>query len=114
MRSVAAELRYKGIRVNAVMPGAVVSAMTADLVLGDATAIDQAEALLAKDAARRRPGQPADIAAAVCFLASDDAEFITGQTMIVDGGLTAIGGNSPFTRGQFAEPGAMLEAGRRA
>ena len=37
MRSVAAELRPHGIRVNAVMPGAVVSAMTADLVLGDAS-----------------------------------------------------------------------------
>ena len=114
MRSVAAELRPHGIRVNAVMPGAVVSAMTADLVLGDATAIGQVTELLAADAAGGRPGLPADIAAAVSYLASDDAVFVTGHTMVVDGGLTAIGGNSPYTRGKYAEPGAFLEAGRRS
>jgi len=113
MRSVAAELRPHGIRVNAVMPGAVVSAMTADLVLGDATAIGQVTEALAADAAAGRPGLPADIAAAVSYLASDDATFVTGHTMVVDGGLTAIGGNSPYTRGKYAEPGALLEAGRR-
>jgi NAD(P)-dependent dehydrogenase (short-subunit alcohol dehydrogenase family) len=114
MRSVAAELREHGIRVNAVMPGAVVSAMTADLVLGDATALDRAHDALAADAALGRPGLPADIAAAVSYLASDDAVFVTGQTLVVDGGLTAIGGNSPFSKGDFAQPGAFLEAGRRA
>ena len=113
MRSVAAELRPHGIRVNAVMPGAVVSAMTADLVLGDATAIGRVTEALAADAARGRPGLPADIAAAVSYLASDDAAFVTGHTMVVDGGLTAIGGSSPYTRGKYAEPGALLEAGRR-
>ena len=115
MRSVAAELRGHGIRVNAVMPGAVVSAMTADLVLGDATAIDQVTQTMAADAARGpRPGLPADIAAAVSFLASDDATFVTGHVMVVDGGLTAISGDSPFARGKYAEPGAFLEAGRRS
>jgi NAD(P)-dependent dehydrogenase (short-subunit alcohol dehydrogenase family) len=116
MRSVAAELRGHGIRVNAVMPGAVVSAMTADLVLGDATAIDEVTQTMAADASRGRPrpGLPADIAAAVSFLASDDATFITGHVMVVDGGLTAIGGDSPFARGKYAEPGAFLEAGRRS
>ena len=114
MRSVAAELRGHGIRVNAVMPGAVVSAMTADLVLGDATAIDEVTRTLAADAPGGRPGLPADIAAAVSFLASDDAAFVTGHVMVVDGGLTAIGGDSPFARGKYAEPGAFLEAGRRS
>jgi NAD(P)-dependent dehydrogenase (short-subunit alcohol dehydrogenase family) len=113
MRSVAAEVREHGIRVNAVMPGAMVSAMTADLILGDATAIDQITQTLAKDAAGNRPGLPEDIAAAVSFLASDDAVFITGHTMVVDGGYTTIGGNSPFARGKYAEPGTFLEAGRR-
>jgi NAD(P)-dependent dehydrogenase (short-subunit alcohol dehydrogenase family) len=113
MRSVAAELREHGIRVNAVMPGAVVSAMTADLVLGDASAVDQVTRALARDAPQGRPGLPADIAAAVSFLASDDAGFITGHTMVVDGGLTAIGGDSPYAKGKYAEPGALLEAGRR-
>jgi NAD(P)-dependent dehydrogenase (short-subunit alcohol dehydrogenase family) len=114
MRSVAAELRPHGIRVNAVMPGAVASAMTADLVLGDAGAIGEVTEKLAADAAGGRPGLPADIAAAVSYLASDDARFVTGHTMVVDGGLTAIGGNSPYTRGKYAEPGALLEAGRRS
>jgi len=113
MRSVAAELREHGIRVNAVMPGAVVSAMTADLVLGDATAIDRITRTLAKGAPGNRPGLPADIAAAVSFLASDDAVFITGHTMVVDGGYTSIGGDSPFAKGQYAEPGVFLEAGNR-
>ena len=114
MRSVAAELRDHGIRVNAVMPGAVVSAMTADLILGDAGALERATEVMAGDAARPRPGLPEDIAAAVSYLASDDATFVTGHTMVVDGGLTTIGGDSRFARGQFAEGGAMLEAGRRA
>lgn len=113
VRSVAAELREHGIRVNAVMPGAVASAMTADLVLGDAAAIGPVTAALARDAPRGQPGLPADIAAAVSFLASDDAAFITGHTMVVDGGLTAIGGDSPYAKGKYADPGAMLEAGRR-
>jgi len=90
MRSVAAELREHGIRVNAVMPGAVVSAMTADLRLGDAAAIDRATQTMARDAPLGRPGLPADVAAAVSFLASDDAAFITGHTVVVDGGLSAL------------------------
>jgi len=113
MRSVAAELREHGIRVNAVMPGAVVSAMTADLVLGEASAISRVTEALAKGAPRNRPGLPDDIAAAVSFLVSDDAAFITGHTMVVDGGLTTIGGDSPFAKGKYATPGAFLEAGRR-
>jgi NAD(P)-dependent dehydrogenase (short-subunit alcohol dehydrogenase family) len=114
MRSVAAELREHGSRVNAVMPGAVVSAMTADLVLGDATAIERITTTMAKGAPGNRPGLPKDIAAAVSFLASDDAVFITGHTMVVDGGYTTIGGDSPFAKGKYAEPGAFLEAGRRS
>ena len=35
---------------------------------------------------------------------------MTGHTMVVDGGLTAIGGNSPYTRGKYAEPGALLRS----
>ncbi len=113
MRSVAAELRPHGIRVNAVMPGAVVSAMTADLVLGDAQAIDKVTQLLAGDTADNRPGLPADLAAAVSYLASDDAAFVTGHTLVVDGGYTSIGAESPFSTGKHADGGAIFEAGRR-
>lgn len=113
MRSVAAELRPHHIRVNAVMPGAVVSAMTADLVLGDAQALDKVTELLAKDSADQRPGLPADLAAAVSYLASDDAAFVTGHTLVVDGGYTSIGAESPFSTGKHAAGGAIFEAGRR-
>jgi NAD(P)-dependent dehydrogenase (short-subunit alcohol dehydrogenase family) len=114
MRSVAAELRPHRIRVNAVMPGAVVSAMTADLVLNDASAIDKTTELLARDAAGNRPGYPEDLAAAVSYLASDDAEFVIGHTLVVDGGYTSIGAESPFSTGEYESGGAMFEAGRRA
>jgi NAD(P)-dependent dehydrogenase (short-subunit alcohol dehydrogenase family) len=109
----AAELRPHGIRVNAVMPGAIVSAMTADLVLGNATALDKVSELLAQDAAGHRPGLPEDLAAAVSYLASDDAAFVTGHTLIVDGGYTSIAAESPFSTGDYAGGGAFFEAGRR-
>jgi NAD(P)-dependent dehydrogenase (short-subunit alcohol dehydrogenase family) len=113
MRSVAAELRPHGIRVNAVMPGAVVSAMTADLVFNDAGALDKVADAFAKDAADHRPGLPEDLAAAVSYLASDDGRFVIGHTLVVDGGYTAIGAESPFSTGEHEQGGAMFEAGRR-
>jgi NAD(P)-dependent dehydrogenase (short-subunit alcohol dehydrogenase family) len=114
MRSVAAELRPHGIRVNAIMPGAIVSAMTAGMVTGDATALDRTTELLAAATPQQRPGRPEDIAAAVSYLASDEAAFVTGTTLVVDGGYTAIGAESPYATGEYAEPGVFLEAGRRA
>jgi NAD(P)-dependent dehydrogenase (short-subunit alcohol dehydrogenase family) len=87
--------------------------MTADLVLGDAQALDKVTELLARDTADQRPGVPADIAAAVSYLASDDAAFVTGHTLVVDGGYTSIGAESPFSTGKHAGGGAIFEAGRR-
>jgi len=115
VRSVAAELRPHNIRVNAIIPGAVVSAMTADLVTGDAAALDRTAEALGSDALLPGPpGQPADIAAAVSFLASDDARFITGHTMTVDAGLTVIGGPSPMAIGKWAAGGSAIgPAGQR-
>ncbi len=113
MRSVAAELRPHHIRVNAVMPGAIVSAMTADLVVGDASAIDQVTEALTAGAVNQRPGLPSDLAAAVSYLASDDAVFVTGHTLVVDGGYTSIGAESPYSTGANATGGAIFEGGRR-
>jgi len=113
MRSVAAELRPHGIRVNAIMPGAIVSAMTAGMVTGDATALERTTELLAAQTPQQRPGQPEDIAAAVSYLASEEAAFVTGHTLVIDGGYTAIGAESPYATGEYAEPGVFLEAGRR-
>lgn len=111
-RSVAAELRHDGIRVNAIAPGAVVSAMTADLVLNDPT--DLAGVTKALSADGDRPGMPEDIAASALYLASDEAKFVTGSVHMIDGGLTYASGPSAFARGDHEEPAGILEAGKRS
>ena len=63
-QSVAAELRPKGIRVNAIVPGAIVTAMTADIVVGDPGDLSGAAEVLQASALMSRPGLPDDIAAA--------------------------------------------------
>jgi NAD(P)-dependent dehydrogenase (short-subunit alcohol dehydrogenase family) len=113
-QSVAAELRPKGIRVNAIVPGAVVSAMTADIVVNDPGDLDGATEALQATALMSRPGLPQDIAAAALYLASDDAAFVTGSTLTVDGGLTWAPGPSPFATGEYETPVGLLEGGRRS
>lgn len=87
-RTLAIELGPFGVTVNAVAPGFVVTAMT------DATARRvgmEPEAYREAAAAQipvRRVGQPEDIAGVIAFLAGDDASFVTGQTLYVDGGQT--------------------------
>jgi 3-oxoacyl-[acyl-carrier protein] reductase len=81
-RSLALELAKRHVTVNAVAPGFIESDMTrvlGELVIEEVT----------KRIPMRRIGSPADIAAAVLFLASDAAAYITGQTIVVDGGMTA-------------------------
>ena len=81
-RSLALELAKRHVTVNAVAPGFIESEMTrvlGELVIEEVT----------KRIPMRRIGSPADIAAAVLFLASDAAAYITGQTIVVDGGMTA-------------------------
>jgi NAD(P)-dependent dehydrogenase (short-subunit alcohol dehydrogenase family) len=112
-RSVAAELRPHRVRVNAIVPGATVTAMTAEILTGDAGDLDGAQQGLQANAILDRPAQPADIAAGALYLASDEAWFVTGQVLTIDGGLTTISGPSPMAIGEFAEPRALLgPAGR--
>ena len=79
-KSLAAELGSRGITVNAVAPGFIDTDMTREL------ADEQRNALL-KNIPLARLGQPQEIAAAVAFLASDAAGYITGETIHVNGGM---------------------------
>lgn len=80
-KSVAKELGSRGITCNAVAPGFIQTDMTEEL---SAEFSDQ----VVKTAPAGRLGLPADIAPAVLFLASEEASYITGQVLVVDGGLT--------------------------
>ncbi|MEE4361196.1 MAG: glucose 1-dehydrogenase [Pseudomonadales bacterium] len=91
-RSVARELGPFGIRANAICPGGIATPIFAGRMAQDAGGnVDHAGVVrpfLALMQPIRRAGEPADIANAACFLASDEASFITGQALVVDGGLT--------------------------
>ena len=85
-RSFAAESAPMGIRVNCISPGWI--ATSEEEVLA-ATGSDSGEWALPPSLLNRM-GTPDEIAKTACFLASDDASFITGQTLVVDGGLMII------------------------
>jgi NAD(P)-dependent dehydrogenase (short-subunit alcohol dehydrogenase family) len=80
-RALARELGPRGIRVNAISPGAIPT--QAERIIPDREAYDAH--VLSRQSLKRR-GTPADCAACVSFLASEDASFVTGQTLEVDGG----------------------------
>ena len=77
-KTVAAEVARRGVTVNAVAPGFIETDMTKDLPEGVLDVIPA-----------RRVGTPEDVAAAVRFLASEDAGYVTGTTLFVDGGMSA-------------------------
>lgn len=79
-KSVAKEVASRGITVNAVAPGFIATDMTN--ILPEKVVEEMAAGIPLK-----RAGQPIDVAKAVLFLVSDDAAYITGQTLHVDGGM---------------------------
>lgn len=79
-KSAAKELASRGITVNAVAPGFIGTDMTADLP-------ESVKEKALSDIPLDRAGQPEDVANAVLFLASDQASYITGQVVHVDGGM---------------------------
>ena len=82
-KSMAAELASRGITANCVAPGFIVSPMT------DALS-DTQKAVITGTIPAARLGQPDDIAAAVVYLSSDEASYVTGQTLHVNGGMAMI------------------------
>ncbi len=88
-RAIAVEFRDKGIRCNAVCPGFIDTPHGQREVAGlNGFGVDVSDAAI--KAAQGRMGQPADIARAALYLASDDAEFVTGTQLFVDGGFSAV------------------------
>jgi NAD(P)-dependent dehydrogenase (short-subunit alcohol dehydrogenase family) len=83
-RSLALELGKHGVTANYLMPGAIRTGMTSPLWNQRPEVAD----IWAKKAVLRRLGEPIDLARAALFLASEDAGFVTGQGLAVDGGLT--------------------------
>jgi 2-hydroxycyclohexanecarboxyl-CoA dehydrogenase len=86
-KTLAREVARHGVTANAVCPGPTDTPMLQEMVAADAqsaTLIDR----LRRAVPMRRIGRPEDVAAAVAFLVSDEASFITGQTLSVSGGLT--------------------------
>lgn len=94
-KAAALELAEYNVRVNAVCPGYIATPLAAGAPLGT-VGVERTEMALERLRHRNqerqplaRPGEPEDIAAMALFLASDDAQWVTGQGMVVDGGLLA-------------------------
>lgn len=85
-RTLAAELAPRGIRVNAVSPGLIPTPFQGKMGLSQA-ALDGFAAFVKQSAPLGRTGTPAEIAQAVVFPASDEASYITGEDLVVNGGF---------------------------
>jgi len=107
-RSAASELAGYGIRVNAVAPGGTVTPMTN--ALGDNIPENTAE-FIAEHSPLGIACMPEDIAAAILYLLSDDARYVSGHTLTVDAGLTTAGAAPPPFFSEKSD--VVLHAGQR-
>jgi len=89
-RNMAMDLALYGIRVNAVCPGTIMTAAVRRYMQERGMTLDQLNAEEGAKTLLKRVGQQREVANAILFLASDDASYITGTHLMVDGGYTAI------------------------
>ena len=85
-RAMALSLAPHSIRVNAVGPGTIATEMTREKLLSEKTSLHQ----ILSRTPLGRVGEPSDVASVVLFLASDDAAYVTGQTLYIDGGRAGL------------------------
>jgi len=85
-RNMAADYGPQGIRVNCLCPGYIATPMTALL---ESPALERVREEFVRAHLLGRPGRPEEVAAAALFLASEDASFVTGAALVVDGGFSA-------------------------
>ncbi len=97
-RTLACSWGDRGVRVNAIAPGWFPSEMTEPFFAAPAFF-----ERIKGQAAMRRVGDPSELAGALLLLASNASSFMTGHTLVVDGGLTASVGATPFSEEVFAE-----------
>jgi NAD(P)-dependent dehydrogenase (short-subunit alcohol dehydrogenase family) len=76
------------VRINCIAPGRTITGMTTPLMIARGGDMEEGERVFGAKIPMRRMGTAAELAAAVCFFLSDDASFVTGQTLLVDGGET--------------------------
>ena len=105
-RSAASELSQYGIRVNAVAPGGTVTAMTASLLTGNPADHDGTRRMIAAGSPLGIAAGPDDPAFAMLYLASDEARFVTGHTLLIDAGQTTGGSIPAFHNGEVRLIGA--------
>jgi NAD(P)-dependent dehydrogenase (short-subunit alcohol dehydrogenase family) len=86
-------LAAKGIRVNGIGPGTILTELAKTAVLGN----QEAERKIMSRTPMGRMGEPAEIARVAVFLASDDASYLTGQTVYPDGGRLALNYTVPVS-----------------